>query len=88
MGRHESRIEGEWVFHEAHGLDRFPIKIASIATEYSRNVFPDQTATFGQSGGMASVGGLQVDFEKDPLWFAANELSLNLGDGRGQAAAA
>jgi hypothetical protein len=21
---------------------------------------------------MASVGGLQVDFEKDPLWFAAN----------------
>ena len=33
------------IFHEAHGLDRFPIKIASIATEYSRNVFPDAPIT-------------------------------------------
>ena len=30
---------------KAHGLDRFPIKIASIATEYSRNVFPDAPIT-------------------------------------------
>jgi IrrE N-terminal-like domain len=33
------------IFHEAHGLDRFPIKIALIATEYSRNVFPDAPIT-------------------------------------------
>jgi hypothetical protein len=33
------------IFHEVHGLDRFPIKIASIATEYSRNVFPDAPIT-------------------------------------------
>lgn len=33
------------IFHETHGLDRFPIKIASIATEYSRNVFPDAPIT-------------------------------------------
>ncbi len=33
------------IFHEVHGLDRFPIKIASIATEYSRNVFPGAPIT-------------------------------------------
>jgi IrrE N-terminal-like domain len=42
------------IFHEAHGLDRFPIKIASIATEYSRNVFPD--APNHQVGGLRPVG--------------------------------
>jgi hypothetical protein len=32
-------------FHNAHGLDRFPIKVAAIAKEYSRNVFPDAPIT-------------------------------------------
>jgi Thiamine pyrophosphate enzyme, C-terminal TPP binding domain/IrrE N-terminal-like domain len=60
MGFHAQRVEQaedleaavrDWIaatgqiFHEAHGLDRFPIKIASIATEYSRNVFPDAPIT-------------------------------------------
>ncbi len=29
------------LFHEAHGLDPFPIKVATLAKEYSRQVFPD-----------------------------------------------
>jgi hypothetical protein len=33
------------IFHEAHGLDRFPIKVASIAREYSQNVFSDAPIT-------------------------------------------
>ena len=33
------------VFHEAHGLDRFPIDVASIACDYSKNVFPDEPIT-------------------------------------------
>lgn len=33
------------VFHQAHGLPRFPIDVASIAKEYSRNVFPDAPIT-------------------------------------------
>jgi hypothetical protein len=28
------------LFHEIHGLDRFPIRVASVAQEYSRNAFP------------------------------------------------
>lgn len=33
------------IVHDAHGLDRFPIKVASIATDYSRQVFPDAPIT-------------------------------------------
>ncbi|CAA7615785.1 ImmA/IrrE family metallo-endopeptidase [Magnetospirillum sp. UT-4] len=32
-------------FHAAHGLNRFPIKVAPIATEYSRQVFPESPIT-------------------------------------------
>ena len=34
------------IFHDAHGLDRFPIKVAQLAKEYSRQVFPDAPITF------------------------------------------
>lgn len=33
------------IFQEAHGLDRFPIKVATLAQEYSRQVFPDEPIT-------------------------------------------
>lgn len=33
------------LFHEAHGLDRFPINVAAIATDYSRQVFPEAPIT-------------------------------------------
>ena len=33
------------VFHEAHGLDRFPINVTDIATDYSRQVFPKAPIT-------------------------------------------
>ncbi len=33
------------VFHEAHGLERFPINVADIATDYSRQVFPEAPIT-------------------------------------------
>ena len=33
------------LFHEAHGLDRFPIDVAAIATDYSRQVFPEAPIT-------------------------------------------
>lgn len=33
------------IFHEAHGLDRFPIDIANIAYEYTKNVYPDAPIT-------------------------------------------
>jgi hypothetical protein len=33
------------IFHDAHGLNRFPIRVAPIAEEYSRNVFPDAPIT-------------------------------------------
>jgi len=39
-------------FHDAHGSPRFPIKVADIAIEYSRNVFPDAPIT--------RVGGLDL----------------------------
>lgn len=39
-------------FHDAHGSPRFPIKVADIAIEYSRNVFPDAPIT--------KVGGLDL----------------------------
>lgn len=32
-------------FHEAHGSPRFPIRVADIAKEYSRNVFPEAPIT-------------------------------------------
>lgn len=32
-------------FHDAHGSPRFPIRVADIAMEYSRNVFPDAPIT-------------------------------------------
>jgi hypothetical protein len=31
--------------HDAHGLDPFPIKVASLAMEYSRQVFPNEPIT-------------------------------------------
>lgn len=33
------------IFHDAHGLDPFPIKVAPLAMEYSRQVFPDAPIT-------------------------------------------
>lgn len=33
------------LFHAAHGLDQFPIKVAPLATEFSRQVFPDAPIT-------------------------------------------
>lgn len=33
------------VFHEAHGLDRFPIDVAAIAHEYTKHVYPDASIT-------------------------------------------
>lgn len=33
------------IFHDAHGLDPFPIKVAPLAMEYSRHVFPDAPIT-------------------------------------------
>ncbi|MDP7182812.1 MAG: ImmA/IrrE family metallo-endopeptidase [Alphaproteobacteria bacterium] len=33
------------LYHEAHGLDRFPINVAAIATDYSRQVFPEAPIT-------------------------------------------
>lgn len=33
------------IFHEVHGLDRFPIKVASLAVEYSRQVYPKAPIT-------------------------------------------
>jgi hypothetical protein len=33
------------IFHDAHGLNRFPIRVTPIAEEYSRNVFPDAPIT-------------------------------------------
>jgi len=32
-------------YHAVHGLDRFPIKVAPLAMEYSRQVFPDAPIT-------------------------------------------
>ena len=33
------------LFHEHHGLDRFPIKVVDVAKEFSRNVFPGDPIT-------------------------------------------
>ena len=33
------------IFHDAHGLDTFPIKVKPLAMEYSRQVFPDAPIT-------------------------------------------
>ncbi len=33
------------MFHEVHGLDRFPINVSAIATDYSRQVFPEAPIT-------------------------------------------
>lgn len=33
------------VVHEIHGLDRFPINVAGIATDYSRQVYPGEPIT-------------------------------------------
>lgn len=34
------------IFHEVHSLDRFPIKVADIARDYSAQVFPQSPITF------------------------------------------
>lgn len=33
------------IFHELHGLDRFPIDVSAVAREFSANVFPDEPIT-------------------------------------------
>jgi len=33
------------LFHQVHGLDRFPIDVSSIAMEFSRQVFPEEPIT-------------------------------------------
>ena len=33
------------IFHDAHGLDPFPIKVEPLAREYSRQVFPNEPIT-------------------------------------------
>ncbi len=33
------------IFHDAHGLDPFPIKVEPLAREYSRKVFPNEPIT-------------------------------------------
>lgn len=33
------------IFHDAHGLDPFPIKVEALAREYSRQVFPNEPIT-------------------------------------------
>jgi len=33
------------VFHDVHGLDRFPIKVAEVAIDFSRQVFPEAPIT-------------------------------------------
>ena len=42
------------LFHEAHGLDRFPIKVAPLAMEYSRQVFPDSSITLVEGIALSS----------------------------------
>ena len=42
------------LFHEAHGLDRFPIKVAPLAMEYSRQVFPDASITLVEGIALSS----------------------------------
>lgn len=41
------------VFHEIHGLERFPIKVASIATDYSQQVYPDEPITMVEGMAMS-----------------------------------
>lgn len=41
------------VFHEIHGLDRFPINVASIATDFSRQVYPDEAITMVEGMAMS-----------------------------------
>ena len=33
------------IVHEAHGLDRFPIKVADVARDYSHSVYPGSPIT-------------------------------------------
>lgn len=33
------------IFHDTHGLDRFPINVTSVAMDFSRQVFPDAPIT-------------------------------------------
>lgn len=42
------------LFHTAHGLDQFPIKVAPLATEFSRQVFPDAPITMVEGRDMSS----------------------------------
>ena len=42
------------LFHTAHGLDQFPIKVAPLATEFSRQVFPDAPITMVEGMDMSS----------------------------------
>jgi len=40
-------------FHDIHGLDRFPVDVAAIAQEYSKQVFPDEPITLVQGEAMS-----------------------------------
>lgn len=40
-------------FQAAHGLDRFPVDVAAIAREYSKQVFPDEPITLVQGEAMS-----------------------------------
>jgi hypothetical protein len=42
------------VVHEAHGIPRFPVNVASIATDYSRNVFPKNPITLVQGAALGT----------------------------------
>lgn len=41
-------------FHNVHGSNRFPIDVAGIALEYSKNKFPDEPITLVQGEAMSS----------------------------------
>lgn len=41
------------IFQDAHGFDRFPVDVASIAQEYSKQVFPDEAITLVEGRGMS-----------------------------------
>lgn len=40
------------IVHDMHGLDRFPVDVATIATDFSRNVFPDAPITLVQGSSL------------------------------------
>ena len=43
------------IFHDAHGLDPFPIKVEPLAREYSRQVFPHEPITLVDGLGLSGA---------------------------------